>query len=163
MKLHHHTVLSLVSSGAVYVLSRSRTAALACFLSGIFIDLDHLFEYYYYFGRRRLSVREFFRAADEHIYNKFFLFLHSYELAAVLWILSLAVLRRPWAWGFSLGFALHIIADHLYNPCAPGTYLLFFRIRHRFDGGRLFPREIRERYRARRHPRNGGAPPPPAG
>ncbi len=155
MKLPHHTLLSIISSGAVYLFSYSVGAALACFLAGIFIDLDHLFEYYYYFGLRRLSVKEFFRAANEHVYNKFFLFLHSYELAVVLWVLSLAVIRRPWAWGFSLGFTLHIIADHIYNPCAPLTYILLFRVKHRFAGERLFPSELREKGRAKDRHRGG--------
>jgi len=149
MKLHHHSLLSLASSGAVYLFSSSLSAALACFLAGIFIDLDHFLEYFYYFGLRNFSLKKFFRAADEHIYRKFFLFLHSYELALVFWVLSLAVIRRPWAWGFCLGFTLHIIADHIYNPCLPSTYLLSFRLRHRFEGERIFPREIQERYRSR--------------
>ncbi len=149
MKLYHHSVLSLASSTTVYLFSSSLSAALACFLAGIFIDLDHFLEYFYYFGFRRFSLRGFFRAANDHIYRKFFLFLHSYELAAVFWALSLAAIRRPWAWGFSLGFTLHILADHIYNPCRYATYLLSFRLRHRFQGERIFPPEIRERYRSR--------------
>lgn len=149
MQLHHHTILSLAASGAVYFFSSSFSAALACFLSGIFIDLDHFLEYFYYFGFRRFSIRRFFRAAEEHVYRKFFLFLHSYELAALFWGLSLAVIRRPWAWGFSLGFTLHIIADHIYNPCVSASYLFSFRLRHRFEGERIFPVEIQERYRSR--------------
>ncbi len=149
MQLHHHTLLSLAASAAVYLVSRSFAAGLACFLSGIFIDLDHFLEYFYYFGLRRFSVRSFFQAANEHVYRKFFLLLHSYELAGVFWILSLAVIRRPWAWGFSLGFTLHIIADQIYNPCRPASYLLAFRLRHRFQGERIFPLEIQERYRSR--------------
>jgi hypothetical protein len=149
MQLHHHTVLSLASAGLVYLLSSSLSAALACFLSGVFIDLDHLLEYFYYFGFQRFSVREFFWAADEHVYRKFFLFLHSYELAVVFWILSLAVIRRPWSWGFSLGFTLHILADQIYNPCCPATYFLSFRIFHRFEGEKIFPLKTQKQYRER--------------
>ncbi len=149
MKLHHHTALSLAGSGVVYLFSNSLGAALAFLLSGIFIDLDHFLEYFYYFGFKGFSVRRFFRAAEEHVYRKFFLFLHSYELALVFWILSLVVIRSPWTWGFSLGFTLHIVADHFYNPCRPATYFFSFRLWHRFEGERLFPREIQERYRAR--------------
>ena len=150
MKLHHHTAISLAGSGAVYLLSRSFSAALAFFLAGIFIDLDHFLEYFYFFGFRGFSVRRFFRAADQHVYRKFFLFLHSYELALVFWVLSLAVIRKPWAWGFALGFTLHIVADHIYNPCVPASYLFCFRLRHRFEGERIFPEEVQERYRSRR-------------
>lgn len=150
MKLHHHTALSLAGSGVVYYFSRSFSAALAFFLAGIFIDLDHFLEYFYFFGFRDFSVRRFFRAADEHVYQKFFLFLHSYELALLFWVLSLAVIREPWAWGFSLGFTLHIVADHIYNPCVPASYFFSFRLRHRFEGERIFPEEVQERCRARR-------------
>jgi len=154
VKLYQHTALSLVGSGVIYLFSHSISAALACFLSGIFIDLDHFFEYFYFFGYRNFSFKNFFRAADEHVYKRFFLFLHSYELAAVFWILSLTFIRRPWAWGFSLGFTLHIIADQIYNPCAPFTYLLIFRLKHRFEGDRLFPPEIQKKYRERHWGRN---------
>jgi hypothetical protein len=131
----------------VYLFSQSISSALACFLSGIFIDLDHFFEYFYAFGYRAFSVKKFFQAADDHLYRKFFLFLHSYELAAILWILSLVLIRRPWAWGFSLGLTLHIIADQIYNPCDYRTYFLIFRIRHNFNGDRLFPIELQEKYK----------------
>jgi hypothetical protein len=147
MKLQHHAVLSLAGSGAVYLFSKSFSAALALFLAGIFIDLDHFLEYFYYFGFRGFSVKRFFRAANQHIYQKFFLFLHSYELALIFWVISLAVIRRPWAWGFSLGFTLHIVADHIYNPCAPASYLFSFRLFHRFEGAKIFPLEVQERYR----------------
>ena len=149
MKLYHHTILSLLSSGVLYFFTRSIPAASACFLSGIFIDLDHFFEYFYMFGCRAFSLKKFFQAADDHLYRKFFLFLHSYELAVIFWVISLVLIRRPWAWGFSLGITLHIIADQIYNPCDYRTYFLIFRIRHNFEGDRLFPLELQKKYKDR--------------
>ncbi len=147
MKLYHHTILSLLSSGALYFFTRSISATAACFLSGIFIDLDHFFEYFYAFGYRGFSIAKFFQAADEHAYQKFFLFLHSYELVIICWILNFTLIPYPWMMGLSLGFTLHIIADQIYNPCDYRTYFLIFRIRHRFNGDRLFPLELQEKYK----------------
>lgn len=147
MRLHHHTTISVVLSAGVYLFSRSAAAALSCFLSGILIDLDHFFEFFYKFGFKKLSLKTFFRAAHNHEYDKFFLLLHSYELAIVFWLVSIFLIKKPWAWAFALGFTVHLLADQYYNPCHPLTYFLLFRIRHKFDGSRLFPREIQEKYR----------------
>ncbi|MEA1926868.1 MAG: hypothetical protein U9N73_01575 [Candidatus Auribacterota bacterium] len=150
MKLHHHTALSLFSSIILYFFTRSFSAAAACFLSGIFIDLDHFFEYFYAFGFRDISLRKFFQAADDHAYQKFFLFLHSYELVAISWLLTFTLIPYPWMLGLSIGITLHIIADQIYNPCDYRTYFLSFRILHRFEGDRLFPLELQEKYKERR-------------
>ncbi len=159
MKLGHHTLISVLLSSLVYLFSDSISAALACFGAGIFIDLDHFFEFFYKFGFRRISSKLFFRAAENHEYDRFFLFFHSYELALLLWLIALFVVRRPWAWGFALGFTVHIIADQIYNPCHPLTYLLIYRIKNRFDGDRLFPVQTQEKYRKRRMGWRGGKNP----
>jgi len=150
MKLNHHTLISVLLSSLVYLFSRSLSATLACFASGIFIDLDHFFEYFFKFGVHLPRIRKFFQAADNHEYDRYFLFFHSYELALISWLAAALLIRRPWAWGFAIGFTVHILADQIYNPCHPLTYLLIFRIRNRFEGDRLFPTRIQEKYRERR-------------
>jgi hypothetical protein len=145
IRLHHHTFLSLAGSSLFYLLTRSLSGTLAFFLSGIFIDLDHIFEYVYAFGARSFSVRRFFRAAHGHEYRRYFLLVHSWEIVLVFWAATAFLLPSNWAVGFSLGFTLHILADQIYNPCTALTYFLWFRIRHRFDGDILFPPEKRAR------------------
>jgi len=135
----------LAGSALFYFFSRSLPGALAFFLSGIFIDLDHLFEYAFAFGLRDFSVRRFFSAAHGHEYRRYFLLVHSWEIALLFWAAAAFLAPTAWAVGFSLGFTLHILADQIYNPCAPLTYFLWFRIRHRFDGDILFPPEVRKR------------------
>ena len=150
MKLAHHTLISVMLSPLVYLFSRSLTAARACFGAGILIDIYHFFEFFYKFGFRRISLKRFFRAAENHEYDRFFLLFHSYELALILWLIAIFLIRKPWAWGFALGFTVHIIADQIYNPCHPLTYLLLYRIKNRFVGDRLFPPKIQERYKEKR-------------
>ncbi|MCX6350198.1 MAG: hypothetical protein NTV79_11995 [Candidatus Aureabacteria bacterium] len=134
----------------LYLLFRSLSVAAAFFLSGIFIDLDHILEYAHAFGVKGFSARKFFRAAHNHEYRQYFLLVHSWEIAFLLWAAAVLLLPYPWAVGFALGFTLHILADQLYNPCAPLTYFLWFRIRHRFDGDILFPPEKRAKKSRRR-------------
>ena len=150
MQLHHHSLISILGAGAVYLLTRSLPAAGAFFFAGVFIDLDHFFEYFHRFGFRGISVKKFFRAAHRHEYRQYFLFLHSYELAFGLWMAAFFWIRMDWALAFAAGFTIHLFADQIYNPCAPYTYFLGFRIRHKFDGDILFPPELRRKYDRRR-------------
>jgi len=150
IRLHHHSAISLIGSGMIYLVFHSLSAAVAFFFSGILIDLDHFFEYWHKFGLRDFSLRKFFRAAHNHEYSSYFVLLHSYELAAILLLVGFIFIRKPWFWGFVLGFTVHIISDQIYNPCHPLTYSLLFRIKHKFNGERLFPLEKREKYARRR-------------
>ncbi|MFH0869776.1 MAG: hypothetical protein V1866_01840, partial [archaeon] len=79
-----HLFVSAVLAAVVYLFTASIPAAVACFVGGFLIDLDHILEYWLY--RRRISFTgEFFSLYPKkagHLY----LFLHSYELLLAVFI-----------------------------------------------------------------------------
>lgn len=48
MKLHNHIVVSTIISGVSQYIFNSWQMSITVFLSGIFIDLDHLLDYFIY-------------------------------------------------------------------------------------------------------------------
>jgi hypothetical protein len=148
-----HVISSIIVSALVWWWLRSSVAALACFLAGVFIDLDHIVDFLYN-APRRFGLRRFFRAFEFEIPENIFVFLHSWEFALV-WLallLSLPETRQPVALGLFVGFVTHLGLDNLFNRHARWAYFLFYRLRHGFTGKYYYgAREYRRRLkRARR-------------
>ncbi|MDD5678696.1 MAG: hypothetical protein PHW60_12035 [Kiritimatiellae bacterium] len=153
MQLSKHVVASVFISALVWWWLRSSAAALACFLMGVFIDLDHIVDYLYN-SPRHLRARRFFTAFEFEVLENIFVFLHSWEFALVWLALLLCVpgIRQPVALGLFIGFVTHLGLDNLFNRHARWAYFLFYRLRYGFAGKYFYgPREYRQRLkRARR-------------
>ncbi|HDZ84095.1 MAG TPA: hypothetical protein ENH45_02660, partial [Nitrospirae bacterium] len=83
MRLHHHTAISLTISGLLYMTFRSWELAAANLITGIFIDLDHIFDYLYAHGRP-LKMKDFFQVCNNCQFDKIFLFLHGWAWVALI-------------------------------------------------------------------------------
>lgn len=135
MQVSKHVVASVVVSALVWWWLRSSAAALACFLAGVFIDLDHIVDFIYN-NRRHLKFHRFFKAFEFEILENIFVFLHSWEFALV-WLallLSLPEVRQPVVLGLFVGFVTHLALDNLFNRHSRWAYFLFYRLRHGFAG-----------------------------
>ncbi len=132
MRTSAHILTSAALSAGLYVWSHSLPEAASCFVSGVLIDVDHFLDYFLFSGQR-FSVRDFFSWHNEARWKKLTLFLHSYELYAVLCIAVYflhndnALLR-----GVLWGAGLHLLLDQLVNSkvhrLSPWFYFLGFRI-----------------------------------
>jgi hypothetical protein len=123
-----HIAASGVTSLVFYFLTRSWIASLVCFLSGIFIDIDHLFDYY----RDKKKMCWSLRTLDHYCFHeregKIYLVFHSYELLAVLWIVLAVLLHfQPLAFGLIFGMTVHVLFDQFTNPTYPLAYFWFCR------------------------------------
>jgi hypothetical protein len=135
------TVGHIITSAGIASLSywryRSRPAALASFLAGWLIDLDHLVDYVRAHGWKPNWAR-FNEAAHEHYSGKLYLPLHSYELLALFYILFRGPTRQPYRVGVTVSILTHLLLD---QKCHPGrkasTYFLTHRIRKRFDAQQI--------------------------
>lgn len=149
MKLPYHVLISAVISGLVWLWLKSAAAALACFLTGFGVDLDHLFDYTLNFGRFRL--RHFFRAFEYEVFDNIVLFLHAWEWIIVGLIILWLVGGPPVAIGIFIGFISHIVVDQIGNAHHPWAYFLTYRLWHRFSAKYFYgPRQYRFRRKRQR-------------
>ncbi len=144
MKLHHHTAFSTVISGILYIIFKSWGLAIACFISGIFIDLDHIVDYTREHGLP-FNIKNFFRVNYMAQYNKILLLWHGWEwlvlLSAAAWLTD----WNPWITGILIGFSQHLVLDNI-NSGSRWSYSLFWRWRQDFDFDTIFPRMKKYKY-----------------
>jgi len=142
MKPVHHI---LISGGVTAVLSiwiKSSGALLACFLSGIFIDLDHHLDYFIAKKRIPLSYNKLSEFCHNEHGAKLYLIFHSYELLAVIWICIYGwSLGNIWV-GVAVGMTTHLFCDEFANPIKPMAYFFTFRLKKNFTRELLLKKEF---------------------
>lgn len=140
MKPLVHLVASSLISSFVYILYRSIGVSLIAFVAGIFIDLDYILDYLLNYGFRHAwrNWRDFYSVCVEMRFEKVYLFLHSFELVILLWIL---VTCLPYFYcgrtvnlyrALAIGVTQHLLLDFFSNPVHPLAYFLWFRIANKF-------------------------------
>ena len=115
-------------------------AGIILFLSGVMPDLDHAIEVIIHKGIKEISVKNVYEAfSPEHApsFEKLYLFLHSIELAMLLWIVS-AFFNNIYLIALSAGYTLHLIMDAGGNKLSKGFYFFTWRMSRRFRTNELF-------------------------
>ncbi|MEW6040484.1 MAG: hypothetical protein AB1633_03080 [Elusimicrobiota bacterium] len=135
MRLEAHIPISLAVSSAVYVVTKSPHTAVACFLSGILIDLDHFFDYFKSEGLK-FDIRDFFHKCNNSLVKQYYLLLHSYELVLLLMLLALW-LKSEVMTGIFIGITSHIFSDIFYKPEYFMYYSFIYRASINFGKGRI--------------------------
>lgn len=137
MKLHHHVAFSTAISLFLYMIFKSWYLSMACFLSGIFIDLDHFIDYFREQGVS-LDIKKFFRICENGQFDRVILIFHGWE-----WILLCAVIGwssgwTPLATGVIIGLGHHMILDAFYNRTSIRTYSIIWRWSKGFEFDTVF-------------------------
>ena len=138
------TLGHIVTSAGVGLVSywryRSTPAAVASFLAGWLIDLDHLVDYVRAHGWKPNWAR-FNEACHEKYSGKLYLPLHSYELLALFFLLFKGPQRQPYRVGITASILMHLLLDQRCNPSRKAsTYFLAHRIRKRFEAREILGR-----------------------
>ena len=135
-------VIASAATGAVFAaLTQSLEGTLACFLSGILIDIDHHFDLWIYKKKLLFHIKHIYDFCDKEKEGKIYLIFHSYELLAVLWM-CIIFFHLNWIWrGIAVGFSVHLLLDQVGNAVKPGTYFLWYRIKNHFRKESVFPPE----------------------
>jgi hypothetical protein len=118
---------------------KSWKIAAVSFLSGVLIDIDHVFDYFWEF-RKRLIVKEFF---DVHCNNNFSFFsviFHSWELLFLLNIYAFFISCNHWIIGITLGFTQHLVLDQFFNKPKRWLYFFFWRLKNGFRIKKMLPK-----------------------
>ena len=138
MKPQYHLVSSTIVASILYLVFKSWSMALSCFLSGIFIDIDHIYDY--------LREHKFtFKAKDFSYefysgnFNRMILFFHSWELLFLIAIIAWLTKWNPIITGVFIGFGHHLVLDTFHNTDTFRTYSFIWRWNRDFKFALTFP------------------------
>lgn len=132
----YHVAASITISGILFLIFRSWGLAIASFVSGIFIDLDHVIDYIFEHGLH-LDVKKFFHFFYGEQYKKLTLILHGWEWPVLLVIASWLTDWNPWITGLTVGWGQHMLFDRFYNISTFGSYSFFWRLKNGFDTNKI--------------------------
>ncbi len=136
-----HVLASAATSVIFYGLTKSVSGTLTCFLSGIFIDIDHVFDFWIAKRKFLFTYRELYQFFDREKAGKVHLIFHSYELLLTFWaVLFFCHLGMFWL-GIAVGCTVHMLFDQWLNPLRPRVYFLLYRIKHGFTKESTFTDE----------------------
>lgn len=138
MKVQYHIGLSLSVAAGVYTLSRSAAMAAASFLSGVLVDLDHIFDFVREYGFRA-DVRLFFHSFHETLYRRIVIVLHAWEWLVLLAVLPALSLGSDITTGIFIGMGQHLIADQCTNPVCRWGQFISYRAWNGFRTPKCFP------------------------
>ncbi len=134
-----HMIASAVTSAAFAAATHSWEGTLACFLSGILIDIDHHFDLWIHRKKILFQLKHIYDFCEKEKNGKFYLVFHSYELLAIFWMGVIFLhLNNIW-WGMAVGLSVHLLLDQIGNNLKPGTYFLWYRIKNNFSKESVFP------------------------
>lgn len=123
MKSRYHILLSLIISITLFIMVKDLFAAITCFISGVFIDVDHLVDYWMLTGKLTRSTSELMETIEP--YDLIFIPLHSWEILLTLMLLTPLY---PILYGSTIGFLFHMIADLAFNHAKIEGYLFMYRV-----------------------------------
>ena len=149
MRLSAHVGFSAIVSAALYTISRSWEMAASCLISGIFIDLDHVIDFFILYGWP-FTFKKFFNVFYRELsFKQIFIVLHAWEWMILLFAASWITGWNPWFVGTLIGCGHHMIIDFINNGGYVRSYFLIWRWRNNFDFETSFPGIIKCRDRHR--------------
>lgn len=132
-----HLILTGVIGGFFYWRYRDWRLILVTVLLGVFIDLDHFFDYFTYFGPT-LNLTNFFNAGSYmEPAGKIYVPLHGWEFVIPLWLISKWGGKRfkikGLEWAISLAYLGHLLWDHFSIHHHLFAYSFIYRLFNNFS------------------------------
>lgn len=141
MKPIYHFISAAVLFILFFLFSRNVLAGLIAFSAGFFIDLDHLIDFWALRPQRPFNIRNFLNSESRNDQTKWiFVFLHSWELIAGLWLWAFLAHWPLWQISLAAGSTLHLILDIAnirHCKMHPFAYFLIFRAIKGFKKSKL--------------------------
>ena len=101
-------------------------------MAGVFIDLDHLVDYWRETGLNA-DVPRFMGYFDQRHPKHLWLPLHAWEWCGAAAAACASLQAPAWAWGACLGWFFHLCLDQQFNRLHPWSYSFFFRMKLGFE------------------------------
>lgn len=131
MKPVSHVVISISVFTVLYLVFHSYLLALAAFLFGIFIDIDHLPDYFREHGFN-LDVKKFLYIGTNYRLEKTVIFLHSWELFLIYSVFVFVIPANEILFGVFIGYFIHLLFDQFGNLSRPLSYFFIYRWKNNF-------------------------------
>lgn len=132
-----HLLITVLISFFIWRRFRDFRLILVVFLFGIFIDIDHWFDYFAWFGSK-INLSNFFNVASYvHQSGKVYILLHGWEWLPIFWLTGKLIGRkikmRGLEWAIFLSFLGHLLWDNFSFPHHPLAYSFLFRLINNFS------------------------------
>ncbi len=137
MKPSCHLGASIITGATVFLTTKTITPSIACFLIGWLVDVDHIWDFYKNVGKD-FTVKRFLKTFENGEIKKAYLYLHSYELLFGLVFLCFFTHFNYLLSFTTLGFAIHLFLDQIFNPVKPLTYFITYRILNSYNADIIF-------------------------
>jgi|SRR3989339_931223 len=123
-----HLIVAIFLAYPIFKWFHSQKAAIVCLCYSIFIDLDHLFDFFLYNKGISFNIALFFSSNFFLANGKACVLLHGWEYAIILLTLSL-FLRKYRDIYVALSFAIigHLLIDQFCYGMSPFKYFLVYR------------------------------------
>ena len=137
MKPVSHLGVSIITGVTTFLATRDMYSSISCFLAGWLVDIDHVWDFYKNVGKD-FNVKRFVNACENGEIKKSYLYLHSYELLFGLICLCFFSHFNYLLAFTTLGFAIHLVFDQIFNPVKPLTYFITYRILNSYNTDVVF-------------------------
>jgi len=132
-----HFILTAVIAGFLFWRFKDWRLVLVAFVFGIFIDLDHWFDYFAYFGLK-ISLSNFFNVASYiKPFGKIYVFLHGWEFVIPFWLIGRWMGKKfkikGLEWAVVLSYLGHLLWDNFSFPHHPLAYSFIYRLLNNFN------------------------------
>ncbi|OGC59880.1 hypothetical protein A2380_01085 [candidate division WWE3 bacterium RIFOXYB1_FULL_43_24] len=132
-----HLAFSLVAGYFCFKRYKRLSSYVVALLSGFFVDLDHLLDYFIHRGFY-FNLSDFLSGQHYHETNTSFIFFHSWELVLLLGVFAYFSKKKHIWCPLILGLTLHLLWDYLTNPAHWYTYFIIARYLQGFALDKLF-------------------------
>ena len=119
-------------------------ALIAALIGGFFIDIDHVIEYYIYYGPH-FNLSYFLDGRQFLMSDKIYLIFHAWEYAPILFLIAWLLRKRKalaiFIFTLALAGTVHLVSDVLINHYPLKFYSISYRTNQNFSTPNLLTSE----------------------
>ena len=132
-----HFILALGIGLGCYLKFDNSWLIFVALIFGFLIDVDHLFDYFAYFGAR-FKLKDFLNTNSYmKSSGKIFVLLHGWEYVLLFWLIGHGIDVAGLDWAMSLSYLAHLFWDNFSFSHHPLTYFLTYRLINKFSVKKL--------------------------
>lgn len=132
-----HLLITVLISFFIWRRFRDFRLILLVFLFGIFIDIDHWFDYFTWFGSK-INLSNFFHVASYvHQSEKVYIPFHGWEFIIIFWLIGRWLGKifkiKGMEWAITISYLAHLLWDNFSFNHHPLAYSFLFRLINNFS------------------------------